>query len=68
MKKWWEYRAGTEEAILPVADIMTILSTPRHTARLQGHYISSAADYAPLFVKRLKEVTKNASFWNPTPL
>jgi hypothetical protein len=46
---------------------MAIVSTPRHTARLKGNYVSAAADYGPLFFKNLKEVTKSAAFWNPTP-
>jgi len=46
---------------------MSIVSTPRHTGRLSGRYISSGPDLAPLFFKRLKEVTKNAPFWDPAP-
>jgi hypothetical protein len=66
VKNWSGFRAGTEEAILPLADIMAIVSTPRHSARLNGKYVSSAPEYAPLFFERLKQVTRNASFWDPT--
>lgn len=65
MTNWSGFRAGTEEAILPLADIMAIVSTPRHSARLNGHYVSSAPDYAPLFFENLKRVTRNAPFWDP---
>ena len=65
MKNWSGFKAGTAEAILPVADIMTILGTPRHRARLNGNFVSSSPQYAPLFFQRLKEVTRNASFWDP---
>ena len=65
MRNWTDFGEGTEEAILPLADVMAIMSTPRHCAKMNGHYISSAPEYAPLFFQRLKEVTRNAAFWNP---
>jgi hypothetical protein len=65
VKSWSGFKAGTEEAILPVSQIMALLSTPRHAARLNGDYVSASPGYAPLFFQRIKEVTGNASFWNP---
>lgn len=44
---------------------MSIMSTPRHTAKLNGHYLSSAPEYAPIFFQRLGEVTRKAPFWDP---
>ncbi len=44
---------------------MSILSTPRHSAKLSGHYVSSAAEYAPAFFARIREVTRNSPFWDP---
>jgi len=44
---------------------MAIMSTPRHTSKLSGRYISSSPGYAPQFLERLKEVTGNAAFWDP---
>lgn len=67
MRNWSGFCPGTEEAIIPLAAVMAIVSTPRHTARLNGRYVSSAPDYGPLFFANLKEVTRNASFWDPTP-
>ncbi len=66
-RNWSEFKPGTEEAILPISAILAFLSTPRHRAKLDPHYVSSAPDYAPLFVERLMEVTDNAKFWNPMP-
>ena len=48
------------------ADLMSIFQTPRHSAKYSGNYVSSAPEYAPLFFEKLKEVTGNASFWNPS--
>jgi hypothetical protein len=44
---------------------MAIMSTPRHSAKMNGHYVSSVAEYAPIFRQRIKEVTRNSEFWNP---
>ena len=56
---------GTEDAILPAESIMDLLSTPRHSAKLKGDYISSAASYTQIFLEKLKEVTKASEFWRP---
>jgi hypothetical protein len=60
-----EFLPGTEEAILSLADTLAIVSTPRHSAKLSGRYVSSAAAYAPAFFQRLREVTGGAKFWDP---
>ncbi len=41
------------------------MSTPRHSAKLNGHYLSSAPEYAPTFFKKLREVTNGSPFWDP---
>jgi hypothetical protein len=51
--------------MLPVTSIMDLLSTSRHTAKLNGRYISSAPGFAPAFLRKLEEVTKGAAFWKP---
>lgn len=35
--------------------------------KLNGHYLSSAAQYVPAFRQRIREVTKGAAFWDPQP-
>ncbi len=67
VRNWSGFKEGTDEAILPIADLMTIFQTPRHSAKFCGDYVSSAPEYATLFFEKLKEVTDNASFWNPSP-
>jgi hypothetical protein len=68
VKNWSEFRAGTEEGILPLSDIMAIMGTPRHSAKLNGKYMSTASEYAPIFFQKLKEITRNSPFWNPNPV
>ena len=67
MKNWSEFRTGAEDGILPLAQVMAIMSTPRHSAKLSGTYISKASEYAPLFFQKLKEITHNSPFWDPHP-
>ncbi len=68
MQSWSEFRTGREEGILPLSDIVAIMSTPRHRAKLTANYMSSAAEYAALFFRKLKEVTGSSPFWNPNPV
>jgi len=65
VRNWSEFRKGTDEAILPLHDVMSIMSTQRHSARLKGNYVSSSQEYAPMFLKKLKDVTGGKPFWNP---
>jgi hypothetical protein len=44
---------------------MAIVGTPRHTARLDPAYVSSSAGWAPAFLERIRQVTRNAPFWRP---
>lgn len=67
MRRWSGFRAGTDEAVIPIADVMAIVSTSRHSARLNGKYVSSTPDYGPPFLENLRKITKNAVFWDPTP-
>ncbi len=66
-RNWSEFQDGTDEGILSIHDLMAIFQTPRHSAKYSGHYVSSAPEYVQEFFKKIKEVTRNASFWNPTP-
>ncbi len=64
-RNWPQFLAGTEDGILPVQDIFSIVSTPRHSRRFSGRYVSSLGEYGPLFLQNLKQVTKGLSFWDP---
>ncbi|MBI3514270.1 MAG: hypothetical protein HY060_09445 [Proteobacteria bacterium] len=66
-RRWSRFRAEAAGGLLPLADAMAIMSTPRHRDRLSGRFVSSAAGYAPQFFERVKAVTRNDPFWDPTP-
>ncbi len=40
-----------------------MVSTPRHMEKLNGHYLSSSAQYVPAFRERVRQVTRDAPFW-----
>ncbi len=64
-RNWSEFEAGTEDGIIPLQDGAEIMSTPRHSQRLGGRAVSTAAEHAPAFFAKLREVTNNSPFWAP---
>jgi hypothetical protein len=44
---------------------MSLVSTPRHREKLNGRYLSSAAEYVPAFFDRIREVTHGSPYWAP---
>lgn len=63
--KWSGFVAGTEAGVLSLAQAAAVMSTPRHSARLNGSYVSSSPDFTPRFVEKLMEVTGGSQYWDP---
>ena len=40
VRNWSEFRAGTDEGILPLSKMMALLSTSRHSAKFEGNYVA----------------------------
>jgi hypothetical protein len=57
VRNWSGFSPGSADAILPIDSIMELLSTPRHSAKMNGHYVSSAPEYTVTFFQKLNEVT-----------
>jgi len=49
---------------LDLKAMVSIMSTPRHSERMGGNYISSSSEYASLFIENLRNVTGNSPFWS----
>ena len=64
-RAWSGFTPGSEDGILTLAQAMAIMSTPRHRDRLNGHYVSSFAEYAAQFLANLREVTGGSPYWLP---
>lgn len=66
-RKWSGFRSERSAGLLPFADVVAIMSTPRHRERLNGHYVSPVASYAQQYSHRLRELTHASPFWDPAP-
>ena len=64
---WSEFKPGTEDGILPIAICADLLSTPRHSGRLNPQYVSTAPDTTANFLAHLTRVTEGSPYWNPRP-
>jgi hypothetical protein len=64
VKNWNGFRAGTEEGILPVPDLVKLFSGPLFTRRLDPDYVSSGM-YLEQFRQAVVELGKARQFWSP---
>ncbi|MEJ2658755.1 MAG: hypothetical protein P8012_16465 [Desulfobacterales bacterium] len=62
IKNWSGFKAGTEEGINPLSDIVKLFSLNLFTKRLDANYASHMDAYLMEFVGALK---KMGSFWHP---
>lgn len=67
VKRWSQFKPGTEAGMLSLADAMRVMSTPRHRNRLSANYVSTLPETVPAFVARLLEVSGNSPFWDLRP-
>ncbi len=67
VKKWSQFKPGTEAGMLTLANAMRAMSTPRHRTRLRPDYVSTVQETVPAFAQRLLEVSGNAPFWDMRP-
>ena len=66
-RRWSGFAREREGGLVTLAQLASIMGTPRHRERVNGHYVSSFPSYAPAFFDNLKQVTGNHPFWDPTP-
>lgn len=64
---WSEFKADTEDGILPLTVAADLLSTPRHRDRLNPQYISTAPETTATFLAHLSELTDGSPYWDPKP-
>ena len=67
VRRWSEFKPGTEAGILTLAQAMRVMSTPRHRNRLRPDYVSTLQETVPAFVQRLLEVSDNSPHWDLRP-
>ena len=66
-QRWSEFKAGTEDGILPLTIAADLLSTPRHRDRLNPRYISTAPETAATFLTHLSKLTQGSPYWDAKP-
>ncbi len=62
---WAEFKPGTEDGILPLPVAAKLLSTPRHSGRLDPHYMSKVPETTTVFFEHLAKMTNNSAYWSP---
>ena len=67
-RNWSGFEAGTEDGIISLRDGASLMSTPRHRDRLNGHYVSSVSKSARQYFENIRKVTNNSPFWEPPSL
>lgn len=66
-RRWSGDTPATDAGIVTLAQLASIMGTPRHRDRYTGQYVSSFPGYGAPFFDNLKRVTANDPFWDPTP-
>ena len=66
-KGWSEFKADTEDGILPLGTAAELLSTPRHRDRLDPRYVSTAPETTASFLAHLARLTGGSPYWDPKP-
>jgi hypothetical protein len=63
-RKWQGFAPEAEGGLVALKSMMTAFSAEQFRERLNGHYVSSRAEYRPEFIARLREVTGGHPFWS----
>jgi hypothetical protein len=63
VRNWNGFKAGTEEGILPLPELVKLFSGPLFTRRLDADYVSSGM-YVEQFQKAVAEIGKVRRFWS----
>ena len=66
-RQWSGFRAEAAAGLLSLGNAMDIARSPNFRERPNGHYVSSAPAYRAAFLERLKAITRDDPFWDPTP-
>ncbi|MBI4082678.1 MAG: hypothetical protein HY423_08720 [Candidatus Lambdaproteobacteria bacterium] len=62
-RNWSGFKEEAKEGLLPLEGILHIFSSSRYRERLNGHYITSMADYNDDLKARTRQATGGSAFW-----
>jgi len=60
---WAQFKEGTEEGIIPLADLVKLLSVTYFRKRLDPDWVSRSREYLKEWVATLIEIGKTGQFW-----
>jgi hypothetical protein len=65
VRSWSGFKPGTEEGLVPLADMVGIFSGKFFTRRLDPDYMSHFQEYIGEFVAVLRQMGQARPFWSP---
>ena len=63
IRSWAQFKEGTEEGIIPLADLVKLFSVTYFRKRLDPDYVSRSREYRKELVATLVEIGKTGQFW-----
>jgi hypothetical protein len=65
IRNWDGFDEGTEEGIIPLADLVTLFSGNYFRRRLDPDWVSRSREYALEMVATVQQIGKTGPFWQP---
>ncbi len=63
VRSWELFVAGTDEGILPMAELLNLFSGPYFKRRMDEDYVSHMHEYVREMVLAMKEIGRTGPFW-----
>lgn len=63
VRNWASFKAGTEEGITPLPDMLKLFSGPYFQRRMDEDYVTQMVTYAREMIGTMKEIGKTGPFW-----
>jgi len=63
VRSWSGFKAGTEEGMIPLNDLVKLFSGSYFRRRLDGDWVSNSRRYAMEMIASFKEIGKTGPFW-----
>jgi hypothetical protein len=63
IRSWAQFKEGTEEGIIPLENLLKLVSVGLFRRRLDPDYVSRRPEFMEEFVATLDEIGKTGQFW-----
>jgi hypothetical protein len=63
IRNWARFEKGTDEGILPLADLVKLFSGPYFRNRLDPDWVSRSREYARAMAATMAEIGRTGPFW-----